>query len=334
MKRSPILLVALFASLVFFAMCGTVPVAYATSADHCTVDSLLSTINNSPTQPFGSCGEDQYNDPGSICFTQQGSQYPGVYDTEVSETANGYSSTSCSGPTNYAWQIQANVEGGIAGPDNAFTEAAAGWVGGSMSSGGFLDVESGVWNTYEVEGSCPGYSNLAQCINLKWNVELQMSVPALGTAGDYYDLFIERNYAHSSIIESDELCCGPTSTNYMNVGTDQSLASLGLTLKSGDTITFGEYMEVDLTGGASVVHENNYDGAYLHSTAGCPTFVIPSYECVYLEPVTTGTTFPTPVFPLGSVLALLVPLAALLAYFASSKIRLTKVSERIALKEN
>ena len=129
-----------------------------------------------------------------------------------------------------------------------------------------------------------------------------------GSAQVVYNLFVVDDLVETSTIETDQLCCGYSQTAHLSGST--TLNAAGFLVESGDTITIGQAMSAGVSGDALVGWPQQNDGQVSLSVTGCP----PSNSCVTIQTL-SPEPFPTPVFPLGTILSLLVPLLALAAYF-------------------
>jgi hypothetical protein len=310
---STFLLLVLLGLLSLSPIVGHERVSFAANPPSCGVGDLVGAINVPAEPAVGSCATDSYNAALSPC-----QMFGGSLNQEQGETRDfgsllpGFTDGTCSIPTNYFFDGDGNAWCSDDGSEGCVS------VQGSESTSGYEVIQAGEWNSFFVRGSCPlDPANLGACIKIVWSGDIDTLVPTMSTALVDYNVFIVEDYGYSAIIYSQELCCGSSGTAVLSGS--PTLASQALVVEGGDTITIGQSLFAQLGGEASVSSRLNHGTLYLQVT-GCPA---DDPSCVTIVPLTAPPPpIPTPIFPFGSLLAILVPLIALAAYgVACSKMR-------------
>jgi hypothetical protein len=292
------------------------PASFAIPYGNCATDSLESAIETGmggfPND--GSCAANGHGIPASDCFEGGGSLNPDQAITDDSGTdVPGYYTSCDAKTTSYSWDGNGNAQSG--GGDDGYVTVRA-----SSSAGGFQDVTSGEWNTFVLSGSCPGYTDLSHCIKIVWLGDLDTFVPSGSSAQVNWEAFIVEDYETSTSVVTAQICCGSSQTQHLSGS--ETLASLVIPASSRDDITIGQDMLAQASGIASVNSQagvfSNLDQVTISlEVTGCPST---NPNCVTITPLVTPP-LPTPVFPFGTILALITPLAAL-ALFALVRLKM------------
>ncbi len=312
---------------------------FAVSTTNCSITTLQGTASSADN--YGSCVARIMNPVATSCTSTTGTIDSLTGSLTDSGDIIGDANPDCDGldATTYSFNDMALVGNGIE------TDHVS--VDGSPSSGGQLTVQSGEWNTIQVEGICPGFADISNCLTFSWSGSFtgdagstSPSIEGSSIQGSYQNAW-EINFGKNGASGQQGVAqfCADANVVSGNCAASHGQSFSGTSDFDGDIIYAGDYIS---TFQQMTQQMNANYGVPVSASGSASMQIIISHLCDFTPPPSgsqcvwytdpNSPVLPAPVYPIGSILAVLIPLLALGLYFALKSgisLRLTNSPENI-----